>query len=245
MGSLALLGVGCLIVACTAVGLRLLALGARGRRAPELALGAGYLLFGAIGYPLSAVARASAAEGAAHAGLWLAAALAIQNLGVIGCYVFPARVFRPGRAGVAVAAAGALLLAVSWIGHGIEPGWPGARSHGPWYYLGLATRAAAFVWCAAEAFAYWARLRRRLRIGLADAVVANRMWLWGTSSLLIALGFAVFAVGTLSPGGVNTAPVVLSVSACGLGAATAMTLAFFPPAFYRRWLERGRQPLPR
>jgi len=238
MGSLALLGVGCLIVACTAVGLRLLALGARGRRLPELALGSGYLLFGALGYPLSAVARASAAEGAAHAGLWLATALAIQNLGVIACYVFTARVFRPGRPGVAVAATGALLLAVSWIGHSVEPGWPGARSHGPWYYLGLATRAAAFVWCAAEAFAYWAQLRRRLRIGLADAVVVNRMWLWGASSLSIALGFAVFAAGTLSAGGVNAAPVVLTVSAIGLLAAAAMTLAFFPPAFYRRWLDR-------
>ena len=238
MGSLALLGVGCLIVSCTAVGLRLVALGARGHRLPELALGTGYLLFGALGYPLSAVARASAADGAAHAGMWLAAALALQNLGVLGCYVFTARVFRPGRSGIAVAAAGALLLAASWIGHGVEPGWAGARSHGPWYYLGLATRAAAFVWCAAEAFAWWARLRRRLRIGLADAVVVDRMWLWGTSSLLIALGFAVFAAGSLSAGGVNAAPIVLSVSACGLGAAAAMVLAFFPPRFYLRWLER-------
>jgi hypothetical protein len=101
MGSLALVGVGCLIVACTAVGLRLVALGARRRQLPELALGASYLLFGALGYPLGAVARASAAEGAGHAGSWLAAALAIQNLGIVACYVFNARVFRPGRAGVA------------------------------------------------------------------------------------------------------------------------------------------------
>jgi hypothetical protein len=237
MGSLALLGVGCLIVSCTGVGLRLLLLGVRGRKLPELALGTGYLLFGALGYPISAVARASAAEGAAHAGLWLAAALALQNLGVAACYAFNARVFRPGRTGAALLAAGVLLLAASWIGQGIEPGWAGARSHGPWYYLGLATRGAAFVWGAAEAFRYAATLRRRLRLGLADAVVANRMGLWGTSSLLIALAFAVFAAGTLSPAGVNATPVVLTVSACGLGAAAAMTLAFFPPSFYRRWLE--------
>ena len=237
MGSLAGVGIGCLIVSCAAVGLRLVRLGARTRRAPELALGASYLLFGALGYPLAAVARASAADGAADAGAWLAAALAIQNLGVLACYFFNGRVFRPGRVGACVTAAGGLLLALSWIGHGVEPGWAGAESRGPWYYLGLATRAAVFVWGAAEAFAYWARLRRRARIGLADPVVANRMLLWGTSSLLIALAFAVFALGTLSPGGVNAAPVVLSVSAAGLGAGATMTLAFFPPAFYRRWLE--------
>jgi hypothetical protein len=236
MGALAQLGIGCLIVSCAAVGLRLVALGARRRRLPELAMGAGYLLFGAVGYPLGAVARASAAEGAAHAGLWLAAALAIQNLGVVGGYVFNWRVFRPGRAGAALAGAGAGLLALSWTGHGVDPGWAGAESRGPWYFLGLATRAAAFVWGAAEALAYWMRLRRRLALGLADAVVTNRMLLWGASSLVIALGFGVFAAATLSGCGVNALPVVLAITACGLGAAATMTLAFFPPARYLRWL---------
>jgi hypothetical protein len=236
MQSLAQLGVGCLIVACAAVGVRLLLRGARGGRLPELALGWSYLLFGALGYPLAAVARASAADGAQAAGSWLAAALAIQNLGIVATYVFNARVFRPGRSGAAVAGAGALLLAISWVGHGFEPGWPGAESRGPWYYLGLATRAAAFVWGAAEASACWARLERRRRVGLGDAVVANRMLLWGASYLLIALGFGVFAWGTLSRVGVNATAVVLPLAACGLGAAGTMTLAFFPPAFYRRWL---------
>jgi hypothetical protein len=237
VGSLALLGIGCLIVSCAAVGLRLVALGLRGRRLPELAMGAGYLLFGAAGYPLAAVARASAAEGAADAGLWLAAALAIQNLGVIGSYVFSWRVFRPGRVGLAVTTAGALLLALSWLGHGVEPGWAGAESRGPWYYAGLATRAAAFVWGATEALAYWRRLRLRLALGLADPVVANRVLLWGTSSLVIALGFGVFAAATFLPAGVNAPPVVLAVSACGLAASATMTLAFFPPARYLRWVS--------
>jgi hypothetical protein len=239
MGSLALLGVGCMIVSCAVVGLRLVARGARGARFPELALGASYLLFGALGYPLGAVARASAAEGAASAGAWLAAALAIQNLGIVSCYVFNARVFRPGRTGAAIAAAGTLLLAVSWIGHGFEPGWAGAESHGPWYYLGLATRAAAFVWGAAEAFRYRAQLARRARIGLADAVVANRMLLWGASYAGIAVGFGLFAWGTVSPRGPNAPEIVLPLGAAGLGSAVAMTLTFFPPGFYLRWLARA------
>src|SRR5687767_4904042 len=128
MGSLALFGVGCMIVSCAVVGVRLVARGARGGQLPELALGASYLLFGALGYPLGAVARASAADGAAGAGAWLALALAIQNLGIVACYGFNARVFRPGRTGVGIATAGALLLAVSWIGHGVDPGWAAAES---------------------------------------------------------------------------------------------------------------------
>jgi hypothetical protein len=242
MGALAQLGIGCLILSCTAVGLRLVALGARSRRLPELAMGAGYLLFGALGYPLAALARASAAEGAAHAGLWLAAALAIQNLGVTCGYVFNWSVFRPGRAGAAITALGAGLLAASWVGHGFDPGWAGAESRGPWYFLGLATRAAAFVWGAAEAFVTWRRLRRRLALGLADAIVTNRVLLWAASELVIALGFGVFAAATLAHSGVNAAPVVLAIAACGLGAAATMTLAIFPPARYLRWVAASASP---
>jgi hypothetical protein len=236
MGSLALAGVGCLIVTCAVVGFRLLALGARSRQTPELALAAAYLLFGAIGYPLGALARARAAAGEPDAGAWLAAALAIQNFGIVAVYVFVARVFRPERTGPSVTTSTAVLLALSWAGHVFDPGFAGAASRGPWYFLGLGTRAAAFVWGAAEAFAYWALLRRRVALGLADPVVANRMWLWGASCASIALGFAIFWLGGVSRAGVNATPVVLSLSACGVAGAVAMTLAFFPPARYRRWL---------
>jgi hypothetical protein len=235
MGSLVQIGIGCLIASCLVVGLRLAVLGARSRALPELSLGASYLLFGALGYPLAAVARASAASGSPTAGDWLALALAIQNLGVLGCYVFNWRVFRPDATGAGITVAGGLLLLGSWLGHGFDPGWAGARSVGPWYYMGLATRAAAFLWGGAEAFRHWSRMRRRLRIGLADGIVTDRVLMWGVSSLVIGVGFAAFLAGKLGPQGVNAAPVVLVISVCGLAASTAMTLAFFPPAFYLRW----------
>lgn len=236
MGSLAQIGIACLIASCAAVGLRLTWLGVRSRLVPELSLGVSYLLFGAVGYPLAAVARASAMAGSPDAGDWLCAALLIQNIGVVAAYVFNWRVFRPGAVGASITALAALLLAASWIGHGITPGWGHAESTGLWYYLGLATRATAFVWGGAEAFSHWTRMRLRVRIGLADAVVTDRVLMWGLSSLIIALGFVAFLVGKLA-GHMNGPAVVLSVSSCGLAAAVAMTLAFFPPAFYLRWLR--------
>jgi hypothetical protein len=239
MGSLALAGVGCLIVTCAVVGIRLLALGVRGRQLPELALAATYLLFGAIGYPLGAFARALAANGDSAAGGWLAVALAVQNFGIAGVFFFVGRVFRPDGSGPPLAALGAVILAVSWMGHAFDPGFEGALSRGPWYYLGLATRASAFVWGAVEAFSYSALLRRRVALGLVDPVVANRMWLWGASSAWIAVAFGVFTLGTLTHDGVNATPIVLALSGCGIAAAAAMTLAFFPPARYRRWLVAG------
>jgi len=237
MEAVAVIGLGGLIASCAAVGVRLVALGARSRRLPELALGASYLLFGALGYPLAAFARARAAAGDPQAGAWLAAALLAQNLGVLACYGFNWRVFRPGRRGALFPAAAALLFAASWIGHGVDPGWAGATSSGAWYHLGLATRAAAFVWGGGEAFAHWTRMRRRLRVGLADPVVSDRMLLWAVSSLVIALAFSAFFAGKVVLGE-NAPVVVISASACGLVAAVAMMLAFFPPRPYLRW--RGR-----
>jgi hypothetical protein len=235
-----MLGMGVLIAVCAAVGIKLLALGIRTRRIPELAMGAGYLCFGGLGYPLSAAARAGAGGSPEVSGALLASALLLQNLGVLGCYVFTWQVFRRDRWGLAAAAAAAVALGASWAGHGFDPGWTGARSAGPWYYTGLAVRAAAFAWAALEAGSYHAQLRRRLRIGLADPVVTHRVLLWCVSSTLIVVAFGVFFLGQRSRAGVTATPVVLLTAACGLGAGAAIWLAFFPPTPYLRWLRAGR-----
>jgi hypothetical protein len=43
----------------------------------------------------------------------------------------------------------------------------------------------------------------------------------------------------VSPRGPNATEVVLPLAACGLFSASAMTLAFFPPGSYLRWLARS------
>lgn len=235
-----MLGMGVLVAVCAAVGVKLLWLGARAGRVPELAMGAGYLFFGGLGYPLSAAARSGVGGSPELSGGLLASALLLQNLGVVACYVFTWQVFRSdarGRAAVVVAAAA---LGASWVGHAFDPGFAGARSGGPWYYAGLCVRALAFVWAAAEAMTYYTQLRRRLRLGLADPVVANRVLLWGISSLLIAVAFAVFFAGQRSAAGVTATPIVLLTAACGLTAGVAIWMAFFPPLAYRRWLRAGQ-----
>jgi hypothetical protein len=239
MESLGVIGMAVLVAICAAVGAKLVLLASRTRRIPELAMGAGYLLFGALGYPLAAAARAGISDSPEVAGALLAWALLVQNLGVLACYVFVWQVFRRGASGGLALAVAGLALGASWIGHAFDPGYAGARSGGPWYYTGLAVRAAAFVWASVEAYAYYARLRRRLRLGLADPVVANRVLLWGLSSSWIAFGFAVFFVGQRSAGATAT-PVVLLTALCGLGGGTAIWLAFFPTAAYERWLRAGQ-----
>jgi hypothetical protein len=82
-------------------------------------------------------------------------------------------------------------------------------------------------------------MRKRVRVGLLEAAVADRVRLWGVGSGA-ACGMAAYGLVTRLAIG----PVVPDVhrvlsSALGLVAAVAIWLAFFPPAAYRRRLARS------
>lgn len=227
------LGVVVQIVVCAGLGVRLLALARRTRLVPELAFACSFLLLGAVGYPLSIAAR-SGAGGPQVAGVLLAIALAAQNAACLAIAIGTWRTFRPLARWLALpVSAAALGFVASSVGHGFEVGYTGGRDGGVFYYLGFALRAGAFAWTCAEAFAYHAKLRRRLSLALADPVVSDRIRLWAVSSLWICAGFAVFLAGRLLTPNVGESPAVLALtSLVSFASATTMTLAFFPPPAY-------------
>ena len=225
-----LLGAGVLamVLACTVVGVRMLWLWARTRKSPELLLGAAFVLLGAVGYPLAIVARGGSA-GAPSPNL-LTIALGAQNLACVCMYAATWQTFhggstKLGRALAVVAAAFALSLAAS--------AGSGTPDSGPWYYLGFVLRAGAFGWAAWESWRYHELMRLRLGLGLVDPVVVDRFRLWTISTIGIVLGFAVFLAGRLATDNVGASPWVLATtSLVSLVSATAMWLAFAPPAAY-------------
>ena len=107
-----------------------------------------------------------------------------------------------------------------------------------------------------ESFRYWALLQRRLRIGLADPLVANRFLLWGvwaaTVTLLnlsdpLARAWYCAVAGTTTELIPEVARhmivvVVALTSALGLVAAACLFLTFFPTAGYRRWVLSRQVP---
>jgi hypothetical protein len=238
------IGVVFLIVACSVVGIRLLLLARRTRQIPELALGSSFLLLGAIGYPLSIVARTVAASSESGAGLLLACALLAQNLASMAAYVATWRIFRPTQrwASAVVCVAGAAFVA-SLVGDTLVAGSWRFRDGGFWYYLGYSGRAAAFFWAAAESVRYHSLLKRRLHIGLADPVVTDRFRLWALTTLSISVAFLVFLAGRLLALNVSESPAVLAgTSLCGIVGGVSMWLAFFPPPAYTQWV-RARSDL--
>jgi len=222
------LGILAMVLADAVVGVRLLSLARRTRQLPELALGSALLLLGVAGYPLSIAARRGLG-GEEWAGPLLVTALAAQNLACLCIHVTNWRVYRPASlpARCAVGAA-ALAFAASLL-------LPSDCDAGAWYYVGYAARLTAFVWAAAEAFAYHARLRRRLRLGLADPVVVDRFRLWAIATSTTCVGFLVFLYGRLGPTSVaESAPVLIATSLVGILAGTTIWLAFLPPEAYLR-----------
>lgn len=232
-----LLGVGVVvqIVVCAAVGVRLLALARRTRQIPETAFGLACLLLGAVGYPLTIPARSGALDPVVS-GWLLGLGLGAQDLAALAIMLGTARTFHLGdrRASAAVWLAGALFVA-SLVGHGLTVGFTGGQDGGGWYWLGFALRFASFVWTCTASVGTWSRLKRQLGLGLADPVAVDRIRLWALATLGICTGFTIF--GATRMAGVNAAasPAVLATtSVVAILSATAMTLAFFPPARYLR-----------
>jgi hypothetical protein len=227
--------VGILCVVWIVTGLRLVALALRSRAVPELLLGLALLLQAGIGYPLSVVSQFAGPY-------WLVLSVAASlcnNTGIGLLYAFTARVFHSeSRAAWAALGAVAVLLAGQSAGSLLAQA--GAESQVDrlagglrWAAGSFALSGCAWSWTAWEALRYHAMLRRRVALGLADPVVANRMFLWGLMCSVavgcVVVDAALFYSGT--PRGRELyIPIVTAIS--GLLVSLCTILAFWPPAAY-------------
>lgn len=238
MAFLAQIGVAAFLVMSSVIGFRVLLVARRTRRLPDLAMGLGLLLNGAVGYALVAVGLGLPSCPESLAGPTTQAGIMTLSLGSGALWWFTWRVFRPGRIwSILVFASAASLLAGSFVIVAFGEGFDRSSLHGVWYWVGFATRAAAFAWFSAEAFLYYRLMLRRARYGLTSRIDANAFLLWGTATACAFLMYAFTALG-LSLGRASLpAPIVLGQCLAGLTAAGAIYLPLFPPAWYRRLLQ--------
>jgi hypothetical protein len=234
-----------LLAVGTAVGIRLLLVARRTRRAPELAIGLGLLCITVLGTPLSATGRLPGLVGTPTGDILFGVGLAVALLGIELVWLFTWLVFRRdaawakalvGLAALALAAEGIGLMTASSRGSTMDEILPHTR---PWAIAIVATVAAAFAWSAMESLRYHARLRRRLALGLADPVVVDRFALW-TLSGLATVGVCTGIVGSMLAGfaPLRDAVPLVAIAAAGLTASISWYLAFLPPAAYLGWVRR-------
>jgi hypothetical protein len=230
-------------VCCTVIGIRLALLSRRTAGRPELYLGLALFLTGGAGYGLligGAIAGAALESQPAAIRAVGLAGLAIHHVGVAAMMAFILTVFRPTeRWARGLAAFLITVLVVSWTGLVGAGGSPRISEGSGWYWLGFSVTGTYPFWVTFEAFHYYALMRRRRAIGLAEPVVTNRFLLWGIASLLAAAAIWCAALPGLLGGSAEEqmamAPYVLPVTAIlGIGAVASYWLAFFPPRWYLR-----------
>jgi hypothetical protein len=170
----------------------------------------------------------------------LADALAVAcrvgvSASVLCLCLFTRVAFRPDRRWAGALVAGlALAMLAGFLGSGALGDWGGFRNDNAWIWLENAAQLGAYLWACAEATAYHAKLERRLRIGLADPVVVNRILLWAVYAGAFALSQLVWmAVVAWFEDLTALDPVLVAL---GVGGQVALWLAFAPPRAYRRWL---------
>jgi hypothetical protein len=242
MQLIAALGGLAFIVSSLVTGARLLGVARRTRELPEFVLGFGLFLMGGLGYPLTLLGEFGAfLPNDARAGL-IAANQACTVVGITLFSFFTARVFRPHStlARVYVVAAGAafcLIFVHRAVTLGFAPLSQGGQSQ-PIPHVILTVLSLG--WAGIESLLYYGLLRKRLRLGLADPVLVDRMRLWAVGMLCAMLLTGISGVlNALHIPFNETTAGVLTVGVMGSVSAGSIWLAFFPPAVYVR-LVRAR-----
>lgn len=231
----------CLLVfvaTVTVVGVRMLLLARRTRGRHELLIGAGMVLVGAIGFPGGLASGFGRAVGDMNIPIWFATTLVTQ-MGIAAIYAFTWQVFRPAVWwGKAIVAAGCLFMLGSLVVSsilllGAPPEANSQEVARDAISVGLVGYSGCFLWSAIEGLLQWRNARRRLALGLADALVVNRFLLWGVFGLAASGINVASAIGNAIGADPSTSPLVLvPMGVLGAVASVAMYLAFLPPASY-------------
>jgi hypothetical protein len=246
----------CFIAGSALVGVRLLLLARRTRQSPERLLGGAILGTAVLGYGLliaSLVARGGpsamlAAGPVPPVAIVLTGAGKIfHDAGVTLFLLFALTVFRPGDRIARALFVGALgLLWGGLVAGALGGSFRAERVGGAAWLCEYLVIWSYPIWMMVESYRYWGMLRRREALGLADPVVANRVWLWGTGSLFTALAIWIASVPYALLGHpelleATTPWVRIATALAGVASISCSYLAFVPPAWYLRRV-RARRP---
>lgn len=232
-------GMAVFVLTCAAVGVKLIALAIRSGGLAVWSCGLAFSLIAFLGYPLPVIAgigRGTIAE----LNLPLATVGAYASAGGMCCFfVFTAHVF---RSGVPWARALAALLAAAYLGvttastYALAVAPRAALSFDVNWPYGIAIQTlclVCFAWISAEGLLQWRKSKRRLEIGLGDAVVSNRFLLWGlfggstTLMVVVLLSMQLMRInsGTHLGG-------IYAMAGFGVVSSVCAWLAFFPTKAY-------------
>jgi hypothetical protein len=217
-------------------GARLLRLASRTGEAPERLLGVMFLFTGTsfLVYQLSVLVESEA--------LWTPLNFAGRALYLPAPFIlaiFTRQVFRRESlwASWLVCGCGALLVG-GVTGSALRGDWEGFSIDNAWFWLEWLGYTLPYGWAGAESFTQCAQARRRLRLGLSDPLICNRLLLWGlfgVAQLCVSLGI-LGQYAAYQQENVFTVGWDILLGACEILSVALIWLVFFPPVSYRNWI---------
>ena len=211
---------------------------------PERLLGTSFLLWG-VSYLLYDVPEALGAEELVIASLASAARISWQTSTALMA-LFVKQTFRKSDPRATWVVVGIVVLMVAgglgsvWVGdYGAD--YPLSN---PWWWLEWAGSVIPMVWISMEASVYYLKVRQHRWLGEGDALLCNRMGLWcllGVCWVVVecvaAAQYIVFELTQRWPTWLSCTLALLELSGVAM-----IWLVFYPPAVYRRWINREATP---
>ncbi len=220
-----------------AVGLRLFALSRLTHGRPEYLLALNYLCTGIAYflYEIPSMFDQNPIE-------VLIPARIIYSIGLIPLLLFARDVFRPdSRWARALVWAIALCLFAGVFFSTLNGDIEGLMVDSVWFWCDWIGYTAPYVWMSTEALIAYRSARKRLKLGLCEPDVANRFMLWALFGFFAAIAGVALIPLYLEYASTQLWPDWGDYVSGGLEALSTAVLwfVFFPPAFYRRWINRA------
>jgi hypothetical protein len=232
-------------IAGLGAGVRLAQIARRDGGLPLHAWGSAMVLAGGLGLLGFALGPALAERSPAQARVLMIASDGLCRLVVLLLALFIWRVFGgEGRGRTLLFAGAVLLLGANWLHALGSTDWPAPTP--PLVRVeNQIVLALPFVWSAIETRLAYARSRRQLALGLTDAVTSNRFLLWYLAcACFAAIGFASAADALVPAASLPGAALRVGQALLYLAITAMVSLAFFPPAAYLRWLSSPTEGRP-
>jgi hypothetical protein len=225
------------ISASLILGIRLLRLAWRTRELPEFMIGSSFIVAGVIGYVMMVAGNPqSGALTPEQSRTVMMFGYGLISVGVCFLYFFIWRTFRPASLWAAALALSSSAVVMFTTTHTIDAEAAGTLP----YYLGTVSRLGGGAWGAAESLQWWARMRKRQSIGLADPIVTNRFFLWGIANIVTFVIFmSTMAMPRTDAEQTTTSTLLIVISSLTIIAAAVQWFAFFPTRSYIRWVRGG------
>jgi hypothetical protein len=153
---------------------------------------------------------------------------------------FTRRVFHPESVWTTWMACGCAILLIGGVGGSVWGGdLEGFSIGNPWFWAEWTGYTIPFAWAGVEALAHHRRALRRVQLGLCDPLVCNRYWLWGffgAMQVLVSVAVILQYSEYEQESAFSTTWDAL-ISTGEISSLALIWLVFFPPAFYRRWIQ--------